>query len=151
MAKPGHVRTGLKDGDTVVDIGCGTGLNFPLLHRVVGPNGTIIGVDLSETMLAQARHMAEAKDVLRRRPWEIVQRAMEDRFSDVTRRKFWYGFFYHASGVAPNLATEAVYQRVGVVPVGGGEDMLSWRRCGGGADGGLAVGGGGAVGAGNAV
>ena len=51
---------GLKDGDTVVDIGCGTGLNFPLLHRAVGPKWTIIGVDLSEEMLAQARYNAEA-------------------------------------------------------------------------------------------
>ena len=178
---------GLKAGDTVVDIGCGTGLNFPLLYRAVGPQGTIIGVDLSDAMLAQARQTAEASqwanvqlvcadasqfkfpprvdsvlstyaltlvpgpgrvvsnaiealtpggrlvvldmawprycplwwrhvlfflrsygvtaDVLRRRPWETVKRAMEDHLSHVTRRKFWFGFFYLASGTAPNLAT----------------------------------------------
>ncbi len=49
----------LKVGDTVVDIGCGTGLNFSLLYQAVGPKGTVIGVDLSDSMLAQARHTAE--------------------------------------------------------------------------------------------
>ncbi len=46
---------GLGSGDTVVEIGCGTGLNFPLLRRAVGPEGRITGVDLSDAMLEQAR------------------------------------------------------------------------------------------------
>jgi len=45
----------LKPGDTVVEIGCGTGLNFPLLVTSVGPEGSVIGVDLTDKMLAQAR------------------------------------------------------------------------------------------------
>lgn len=45
----------LRPGDVVVDLGCGTGLNIPLLHNAVGPEGRIIGVDLTEGMLAQAR------------------------------------------------------------------------------------------------
>ena len=45
----------LARGDTVVEIGCGTGLNFPLLERAVGPEGRIIGVDLTDAMLDQAR------------------------------------------------------------------------------------------------
>jgi ubiquinone/menaquinone biosynthesis C-methylase UbiE len=45
----------LKPGDTVVDVGCGTGLNFPLLQEAIGPEGRIIGVDLSAAMLDQAR------------------------------------------------------------------------------------------------
>jgi ubiquinone/menaquinone biosynthesis C-methylase UbiE len=49
----------LKRGDTVVDIGCGTGLNFRLLQEAIGPEGQIIGVDLSEAMLAEARERAE--------------------------------------------------------------------------------------------
>jgi ubiquinone/menaquinone biosynthesis C-methylase UbiE len=42
-------------GDTVVELGCGTGLNFPLLERAVGPCGKIIGVDMTDAMLAKAR------------------------------------------------------------------------------------------------
>jgi len=45
----------LKAGHTVVDVGCGTGLNFGYLHEAVGPNGQIIGVDLSDAMLERAR------------------------------------------------------------------------------------------------
>ena len=44
----------LKEGDTVVDLCCGTGLNFPLLRDYVGESGKIIGVDLSQDMLKQA-------------------------------------------------------------------------------------------------
>ena len=45
---------GLRPGDTVVDIGCGTGLNFPLLARAVGRHGHVVGIDASAQMLAQA-------------------------------------------------------------------------------------------------
>lgn len=48
----------LSPGDIVVDLGCGTGLNFPLLARAVGPEGLIVGVDRSADMLAQARRRA---------------------------------------------------------------------------------------------
>lgn len=44
----------LQPGDTVVDIGCGTGLNFPLLRQAVGPMGKVVGVDLTDAMLDQA-------------------------------------------------------------------------------------------------
>lgn len=45
----------LHEGDRVVEIGCGTGLNFPLLEDAVGSGGAIIGVDLTDAMLEQAR------------------------------------------------------------------------------------------------
>lgn len=45
----------LKPGDTVVEIACGTGLNFPFLVKAVGPEGKVIGVDLTDKMLAQAK------------------------------------------------------------------------------------------------
>ena len=46
---------GLRPGDTVVDMACGTGLNFRLLEGVVGPAGRIVGVDLTDAMLARAQ------------------------------------------------------------------------------------------------
>jgi demethylmenaquinone methyltransferase/2-methoxy-6-polyprenyl-1,4-benzoquinol methylase len=49
----------LQAGDTVVEIGCGTGLNFPLLEKAVGSKGKIIGVDLTDAMLIQARTRVE--------------------------------------------------------------------------------------------
>jgi demethylmenaquinone methyltransferase/2-methoxy-6-polyprenyl-1,4-benzoquinol methylase len=49
----------LKQGDTVVEIGCGTGLNFRLLRDQVGPKGKVIGVDLTAEMLSAAKKRAE--------------------------------------------------------------------------------------------
>src|SRR5580698_1609553 len=46
---------GLRAGDSVIDIACGTGLNFPLIEEVIGPGGRIVGVDLTDAMLAQAQ------------------------------------------------------------------------------------------------
>jgi len=50
---------GLRPGATVVDVACGTGLNFSLLEQEIGPNGRIVGVDLTDAMLAQARQRIE--------------------------------------------------------------------------------------------
>jgi ubiquinone/menaquinone biosynthesis C-methylase UbiE len=50
---------GLCPGDSVVDIACGTGLNFALIEQVIGPAGRIVGVDLTDAMLAQAQHRIE--------------------------------------------------------------------------------------------
>jgi ubiquinone/menaquinone biosynthesis C-methylase UbiE len=46
----------LRPGDTVVDVACGTGLNFALIEEAIGPEGSIVGVDLTDAMLAQAEH-----------------------------------------------------------------------------------------------
>jgi ubiquinone/menaquinone biosynthesis C-methylase UbiE len=51
---------GLRPGDTVVDMACGTGLNFRLLEKEVGPRGRIIGVDLTDAMLARAQDRIKA-------------------------------------------------------------------------------------------
>ena len=50
---------GLRAGDCVIDIACGTGLNFPLIEAVIGPDGRIVGVDLTDAMLAQAQDRIE--------------------------------------------------------------------------------------------
>ena len=179
----------LKPGDTVVDIGCGTGLNFPLLYQAVTSSGKIIAVDLSDAMLDQARQAIAANkwanvqlvcsdaaqfefppkvdavvsaytltlvpacervisnafaalatggrlvildmswprycplwwrhvlfflrsygvtaDVLRRRPWKIVQNSMKELLQDYSQKQFWFGFFYLACGTAGCLKKKA--------------------------------------------
>jgi demethylmenaquinone methyltransferase/2-methoxy-6-polyprenyl-1,4-benzoquinol methylase len=52
---------GLRPGGTVVDIACGTGLNFSLIEQVIGPEGRIVGVDLTDAMLTQAQHRIRSK------------------------------------------------------------------------------------------
>jgi len=62
----------LKPGNTVLEIGAGTGRNFPYLVEAVGPSGTVIGVDASPGMLAEARKLIE------RRGWSNVQLLHQD-------------------------------------------------------------------------
>jgi SAM-dependent methyltransferase len=50
----------LRTGDVVLDVGCGTGLCFPLLQERIGPGGTIVGLDASAEMLALARRLIAA-------------------------------------------------------------------------------------------
>ncbi|MEW6403126.1 MAG: class I SAM-dependent methyltransferase [Chloroflexota bacterium] len=172
----------LKPGDTVVDLGCGTGSNFSLLYQAVTSSGKIIATDISEAMLDQARQTIASNgwtnfqlvcadaaqfefpsrvdavvstyaltlvtdckkvisnahrslspggrlvildmawpgyfplwfrhvlfflrsygvtlDVLRRRPWEVVQLSMKELFHGYSQKQFWFGFFYLASGTA---------------------------------------------------
>jgi ubiquinone/menaquinone biosynthesis C-methylase UbiE len=51
---------GLRPGDSVIDIACGTGLNFALIEQRIGPAGRIVGVDLTDAMLARAQARIEA-------------------------------------------------------------------------------------------
>ncbi len=51
----------LRPGDTVLDLGCGTGLNFAPLIAAVGPTGTVIGLDRSAQMLRVAARRVSAK------------------------------------------------------------------------------------------
>jgi len=50
----------LSPGDTVVDLGCGTGANLPHLREAVGPTGTVVGVDITAGMLGQAEQRVAA-------------------------------------------------------------------------------------------
>lgn len=62
----------LRPGATVVDIACGTGLNFALLQQAIGPSGRIIGVDVTDAMLARAHHRIATKG------WTNVSLVNED-------------------------------------------------------------------------
>jgi S-adenosylmethionine-diacylgycerolhomoserine-N-methlytransferase len=56
----------LRPGDTVLDLACGTGLNFSHLTERLGQDGRIVGVDLTRAMLQRARRK------LARRGWKHV-------------------------------------------------------------------------------
>jgi demethylmenaquinone methyltransferase/2-methoxy-6-polyprenyl-1,4-benzoquinol methylase len=51
---------GLRAGASVIDVACGTGLNFALIEEAIGPEGRIVGVDLTDAMLAKAQDRIKA-------------------------------------------------------------------------------------------
>lgn len=57
---------GLRPGDRVLEVACGTGLNLERLRSAVGPEGTVVGIDLSPDMLRVAARMIE------RQGWQNV-------------------------------------------------------------------------------
>ncbi len=57
---------GVAPGDTVVEMGCGTGANLPYLREQVGTDGTVVGIDFSPGVLALAA------DRIDRHGWENV-------------------------------------------------------------------------------
>jgi ubiquinone/menaquinone biosynthesis C-methylase UbiE len=68
-------RLQLKPGDSVLEIGCGTGRNLRFLREAVGPRGHIFGVDLSEAMLSKAKQLCTE------RKWENVTLIRSDASS----------------------------------------------------------------------
>jgi ubiquinone/menaquinone biosynthesis C-methylase UbiE len=60
------------DGALVLDVGCGTGRNFPALVEAIGPRGRLVGIDCSVGMLEQAsRRIREAG-------WKNVELVCDD-------------------------------------------------------------------------
>jgi arsenite methyltransferase len=49
---------GLREGDTVLDLGSGAGIDLLLAARLVGHSGHVIGVDMTEEMVSRARKNA---------------------------------------------------------------------------------------------
>ena len=51
---------GVKEGQTVLDLGSGAGIDLLLAAKKVGPNGRVIGVDMTDEMLAKAKENIQA-------------------------------------------------------------------------------------------
>ncbi len=104
---------GLQRGDTVVEIGCGTGLNFGYLQGAIGPEGTLIGVDLTDAMLAQARQRVEKMG------WNNVELVLSDAGS--------YEFPPNLDGIISTYAITFVPEYDRVIQ-NGGKALASGKR-----------------------
>jgi len=62
----------LSPGDTVVEMGCGTGANFPYLRDRVGPEGVVLGIDVTPGVLKTARRR------VRKHGWDNVHLCRAD-------------------------------------------------------------------------
>lgn len=54
-----HPYMDIKPGEKVLDLGCGAGLDLYLYAQAVGPGSKVYGLDISEEMIAKARHNME--------------------------------------------------------------------------------------------
>ena len=52
----------LAPGERVVDIGCGAGIDSLIAARMVGPEGAVIGIDMTPSMLDKAQAGARELD-----------------------------------------------------------------------------------------
>jgi len=50
----------VREGDVVVDLGSGAGIDILLAAKKVGPSGRVIGIDMTDEMIAKARENIEA-------------------------------------------------------------------------------------------
>jgi ubiquinone/menaquinone biosynthesis C-methylase UbiE len=85
----------LQLGQTVLDIACGTGRNFPLILEKIGPGGRLVGVDYTAAMLTRAREQVE------RERWKNVELIQGDAALIELRRKFDATLCTLAIGVIP--------------------------------------------------
>jgi SAM-dependent methyltransferase len=80
--RPGRVAAiealDLGAGDRVLVLGCGTGLDLPLLADAVGPTGTILAVDDSRVMLRRSGRRARTLLGRRRAGWPTVRPVLAD-------------------------------------------------------------------------
>ena len=45
----------LRRGESILDVGCGAGVDCLVAASLVGPSGTVVGIDVTERMIDQAR------------------------------------------------------------------------------------------------
>ena len=78
-------KMGLKNGDSILDIGSGTGVTIPYLEERIGPNGKITALDIAEKMLG----ISKKKNIYDNLDFEI-----KDFFEYNTPKKFNYILAY---------------------------------------------------------
>jgi arsenite methyltransferase len=72
----------IHSGETVLDVGSGSGFDCFIAARLVGPNGKVIGVDMTDAMLEKAQTTAQKmglnqvefrKGFIEELPIEVIQ------------------------------------------------------------------------------
>jgi ubiquinone/menaquinone biosynthesis C-methylase UbiE len=114
----------LQPGETVFDVACGTGPMLPVLADRVGPEGRVVGIELSPEMAAQARGRI-ANTPLERRI-TVAQTAVErfdaDRRADALLFCYAHDVLQSPAAVARLVAVAKPGARVAMV----GMKTLPW-------------------------
>ena len=109
-----------KPGDRVIDVGCGCGATTIQFAERVGPAGAVLGLDLSEPMLARARERAPQDLPIRFELADATVYAFEPKADDLVASRFGVMFFADPTRSFANL-------RRGLKP-GGRLAFACWRE-----------------------
>lgn len=108
-----------RPGESVLDIGCGSGGTALMLADAVGPDGRVIGLDISGPMLAVARRRAEGRGNLRFIEADATTHSFTPASIDLVFSKFGVMFF------ADPIASFANIRKA--MKPGGRLAFLCWR------------------------
>jgi SAM-dependent methyltransferase len=99
-----------KPGDRVLDVGCGCGVTTTLASEVVGEHGRVLGADISEVLLEQARVAATAHGVSNASfvLADVQHSALPGGPFDVVMSRFGVMFFERPGDAFANLARHSV-------------------------------------------
>ncbi len=93
LKKAAIERCDIREGMSILDAGCGTGLETVRLAKLVGSSGSVIGLDASRNLLAEASRRAQGSRLpIEYREGDVQQLPFPDNYFDVARaeRLFLY-------------------------------------------------------------
>jgi SAM-dependent methyltransferase len=111
-------------GEVILDVGCGTGLNFAAIQNAIGPSGRLIGVELSPKMLEVARARIE------RQGWtnvELVQADVAEADIPIAADGALMCAVHDVMRSPAALANVLDHLRAGARIVAGGPKWAPWR------------------------
>jgi SAM-dependent methyltransferase len=100
-----------KPGERVIDVGCGCGATTIDFATRVSPGGEVLGLDISETMLARARERAPKPSPIRFELADATVYDFEPEAADLAASRFGVMFFADPARSFANL-------RKGLKPMG---------------------------------
>jgi SAM-dependent methyltransferase len=109
-----------RPGDRVIDVGCGCGATTIDFAARVGPGGEVLGLDISEPMLARARERTAQNLVVRFERADATVYDFEPNGADLVASRFGVMFFADPARSFANL-------RKGLKP-GGRLVFACWRE-----------------------
>jgi SAM-dependent methyltransferase len=112
-------------GSVVLDVGCGTGLNFAGLEQAIGPRGRLIGIDLSPDMLARAYERVQSHG------WQnvtLLQAAGQDVALPVEADAALFSAVHDILRAPVALANVLSHYRSGGRVVAAGPKWVPWWR-----------------------
>jgi SAM-dependent methyltransferase len=113
-------RAAVRAGERIVDIGCGTGATSIELGVRVGPTGHVLGVDVSEPMLARAAERLPADAPIRLVRADATTYPFQTAAFDLLFSRFGVMFFAEPARAFTNLRT--------ALRPGGRVAFACWRK-----------------------